>query len=160
MVEVVLRDGVPVRTGDQFGLGRVTDRWESAIRAFEEQDRREPPPTGTNVFVGSSSIRLWKLADSFPDHAFVNRGFGGSHLADSVRHADRIVTPYKPRVVVVYAGDNDLAAGKSPETVRDDYRQFVDRVRTKLPDATIVYISIKPAHCAGSWRTRPARPTG
>ena len=122
-----------------------TDRWEPAIRKFEEQDRQSPPPPGGNVFVGSSSIVRWKLADSFPDYACVNRGFGGSQLADSVRYAERIVTPYKPRVVVLYAGDNDLAAGKSPEAVRDDYKQFVAKVRPKLPDAKIVFVAIKPS---------------
>src|SRR5438094_7398035 len=121
------------------------DRWESAIRAVEEQDRMAPPPPGGNVFVGSSSIRFWKLADSFPDLACVNRGFGGSEMADSARYADRIVTPYKPRVVVLYAGDNDLALGKSPEAVRDDYKQFVAKVRAKLPDVKIVCIAVKPS---------------
>ncbi len=121
------------------------DRWEPAIRKFEEQDQKAPPPPGANVFVGSSSIVFWKLADSFPDRTCVNRGFGGSQLADTVRYADRIVTPYKPRVVVLYAGDNDLAAGKSPEAVRDDYKQFVAKVRAKLPDAKVVYIAIKPS---------------
>jgi lysophospholipase L1-like esterase len=122
-----------------------TDRWESAIRAFEEKDRAAPPAPGGNVFVGSSSIRLWKLDESFPGAACINRGFGGSEMADSARFVERIVTPHKPRVVVVYAGDNDLAAGKTPEKVRDDYKQFVSKVRPKLPDAKIVCIGVKPS---------------
>src|SRR5262249_11601340 len=121
------------------------DRWEPAIRKFEEQDQKAPPSQGANVFVGSSSIVLWKLADSFPDRVCVNRGFGGSQLTHSVRYADRIVTPSKPRVVVLYAGDNDLAAGKSPETIRDDYKQFAAKVRAKLPETKIVFIAIKPS---------------
>jgi lysophospholipase L1-like esterase len=75
----------------------------------------------------------------------LNRGFGGSHLADSAHYADRIVTPYRPRAVVVYAGDNDLAAGKTPEQVRDAYREFVTKVRAKLPTVPIIYIGIKPS---------------
>jgi lysophospholipase L1-like esterase len=122
-----------------------SDRWEPAIRKFEAQDSRAPPPAEANVFVGSSSIVFWKLADSFPGYACVNRGFGGSQLADSARYADRIVTPYRPRVVVLYAGDNDLAAGKAPEAVRDDYTQFAAKVRAKLPEAKIVFVSIKPS---------------
>ena len=98
------------------------DRWEADIRKFEEADRQSPPAPGQVVFVGSSSIRRWKLAESFPDIPAINRGFGGSQLSDAARYAERIVTPYKPWVVVLYAGDNDLAADKKPEAVRDDYK--------------------------------------
>jgi lysophospholipase L1-like esterase len=121
------------------------DRWEPAIRAFEAQDRKHPSIPGGIVFVGSSSIRLWKLAESFPGVEALNRGFGGSQLADSVRYADRIVIPYKPRLVVLYAGDNDLAAGKSPEQVSDDSHQFVAKVHAALPKTRILYIGIKPS---------------
>jgi lysophospholipase L1-like esterase len=121
------------------------DRWEPAIRKFEEADRQSPPAPGQVVFVGSSSIVGWKLAESFPDIPAINRGFGGSQLADSAHYADRIVSPYKPRVVVLYAGDNDLAAGKKPEAVRDDYKKFVAAVRGRLPDVKIVFIAIKPS---------------
>jgi lysophospholipase L1-like esterase len=75
----------------------------------------------------------------------LNRGFGGSQLADSVRYVERIVTPYQPRVVVLYAGDNDLASGKSPEQVLADYRQFVAKVHAALPKTRIVYIAVKPS---------------
>src|SRR5262245_40086326 len=121
------------------------DRWEADIRKFEEADRKSPPAPGQVVFVGSSSIRQWKLKESFPDLQAINRGFGGSQLSDAARYAERIVTPYKPRVVVLYAGDNDLAAGKKPEGVRDDYKKFVAAVRGQLPDVKIVFIAIKPS---------------
>jgi lysophospholipase L1-like esterase len=121
------------------------DKWEATIKKFEEADAKAQPAPGGIVFVGSSSIRLWRLSEGFPDLPVINRGFGGSQLADSVRYADRIVTPYRPRVVVLYAGDNDIAAGKSPETIRDDYRNFVAAVRAKLPCTKIVFISIKPS---------------
>lgn len=121
------------------------DRWEADIRKFEEADRQSPPAPGQVVFVGSSSIRMWKLKESFPDTPTINRGFGGSQLGDSAHYAERIVTAYKPRVVVLYAGDNDLAAGKAPTAVRDDYKKFVATVRAKLPDVKIVFIAIKPS---------------
>jgi lysophospholipase L1-like esterase len=121
------------------------NKWEPEIKKFEAADRDHPPPANAVVFIGSSSIRLWKLADSFPGMEALNRGFGGSHLADSAHYADRIVTPYRPRAVVVYAGDNDLAAGKTPEQVRDAYREFVTKVRAKLPTVPIIYIGIKPS---------------
>jgi lysophospholipase L1-like esterase len=119
--------------------------WESAIQAFERQDRDRPPPKNAIVFVGSSSIRLWDLAKSFPGKEVINRGFGGSQLADSVRYAPRIVVKYEPRRVVLYAGDNDLGAGKSPERVHADFRAFVEAVHRDLPKARIAFISIKPS---------------
>ncbi len=125
---------------------RQAPRFESEIRAFEAADRAKMPEPGMILFTGSSSIRLWKtLAEDFPGHRVLNRGFGGSHVADSARLADRIVTPYKPRAVVFFAGTNDLADGKSPETVAMDYRSFVELVRAKLPAVPIAYISISPA---------------
>jgi lysophospholipase L1-like esterase len=123
----------------------AADRWEPAIRAFEAQDRKSAPAKGGIVFVGSSSIRLWAVEKSFAGMTVLNRGFGGSQMADSVRYAERIVTAYRPRVVVLYVGDNDLAAGKSPEQVSADYRQFVAKVHGALAKARIVYIAVKPS---------------
>jgi lysophospholipase L1-like esterase len=122
------------------------DKWEQEIAAFEASDRTNPPPANAILFVGSSSIRLWKtLARDFPDLPVINRGFGGSEVADSVRLASRIVFPYRPRQVVVYAGDNDLANGKTPEQVFADFKDFVKKVREVLPRARISYIAIKPS---------------
>ncbi len=120
-------------------------RWEPQIRAFEQQDRADPPAPGGVLFVGSSSIVRWPLGQSFPELPVVKRGFGGSQVADSLYFAERIILPYKPRVVVVYAGDNDIAAGKTPEQVRADYRALTKKVLDALPRTRIVYISIKPS---------------
>ena len=121
------------------------NQWEKDIRAFEAKDRQAPPPQGEIVFVGSSSVRGWDLAKCFPNLKAINRGFGGSQLADSVRFADRIVTPCKPRIVVLYAGDNDIASGRTPERVLADFKAFVKKVRRVQPKARIVFISIKPS---------------
>lgn len=127
------------------------NRWEAEIRKFEESDRQAPPARGGVLFVGSSSIRLWhSLAEDFPGVKVINRGFGGSEIADSTFYVDRIVTPYRPRMVVLYAGDNDLANGKTPRQVFEDYKEFVGRVRRKLPDARIAFISIKPSPARAS----------
>ncbi|HVX59394.1 MAG TPA: SGNH/GDSL hydrolase family protein [Pirellulales bacterium] len=122
-----------------------TNRWEKEIQAFEAQDRKQAPPEDAALFVGSSSIRIWKLDESFPGVATINRGFGGSQLADSVHFAPRIVIPYRPKLIVLYAGDNDIAAGKSPEQVFGDFKQFVQVVRKSLPETRIAYLSIKPS---------------
>ncbi len=120
-------------------------RWEKAIEAFEQKDRQRPPPKNAIVFVGSSSIRFWDLKKSFPDLEVINRGFGGSELADSAFYASRIVVKYQPRIVVLYAGDNDIGAGKTPARVFADFKDFVKAVHTPLPQTKIVYLSIKPS---------------
>jgi lysophospholipase L1-like esterase len=124
---------------------QAPDRWEAAIAAFEAADRVAPPPKGQIVFVGSSSILRWDTAAWFPELTIINRGFGGSELADSVRYADRVVIPYEPRLIVVYAGDNDIAVGRLSEQVVVEAERFVSRVRAKLPEARIVFIGLKPS---------------
>ena len=105
-------------------------RWERTIRAFEAADRQSPPRSGAVLFVGSSSIRLWKtLPQDLPQYRVINRGFGGSQIADCTYFADRIVIPYKPSAIILHAGSNDLVAGKSPERVCADFKAFVQKVR-------------------------------
>jgi lysophospholipase L1-like esterase len=120
-------------------------KWEKEIAAFEKQDQEKAPPPGGVVFVGSSTIRLWKLDKSFPELHALNRGFGGSQLADSVHFAPRIVLKYQPRVVVLYAGDNDLAARKTPEQVFADFQTFATLIHQELPKTKLIYLSIKPS---------------
>jgi lysophospholipase L1-like esterase len=121
-------------------------RFEAEIRAFEAADRASPPPLGVVVFVGSSSIKNWTdVAADFPSVPVLNRGFGGSTLADVVYYADRIVLRYQPRLVVLYAGDNDLAEGRTPERVVGDYRAFVARLKSAWPRARVAFVSIKPS---------------
>jgi lysophospholipase L1-like esterase len=120
-------------------------RWEKAIAAFEASDRTNPPPKGCIVFVGSSSIKRWtSLAADFPGLPVINRGFGGSQLADSVNFADRIITPYHPREVVIYAGGNDINAGKDPEVVFGDFVALVNKIQAGAPKARICFISSAP----------------
>ncbi len=117
--------------------------WEKEIKAFEKADRTQLPPTGAVLFVGSSTIRMWKTLDKdFPDQKVINRGFGGCQIADCVFYVDRIVAPYAPRLVILRAGGNDINAGKSPEQVFDDFKAFVIAVRAKLPKVRIAYMTI------------------
>lgn len=120
--------------------------FESDIRAFEDADRVSRPKPGGVLFVGSSSIRLWPdLKASFPGINVIQRGFGGSQLDEVVNYTPRIVLPYKPSLIVLYAGDNDLAAGRTPEQILADYKAFVTIVRDWLPETRIAFISIKPS---------------
>jgi lysophospholipase L1-like esterase len=121
------------------------DRWESAIACFEDLDKQKPPPKDGILFVGSSSIVGWDVAKSFPGLPVINRGFGGSQIADSVHYAERLVLPHRPKIVVFYAGDNDIASGKTPQKVLADYQAFVKKVHDALPKTRIVYVGIKPS---------------
>ncbi len=121
-------------------------QWEQDMRQFEAADAQSPPPRGAVLFIGSSSIRMWDtLAQDFPGVPVINRGFGGSELRDSTWYADRIIVPYAPRQIVLYAGDNDLSAGRTPQQLHEDFRAFVQRVRRDLPRTRIAYISTKPS---------------
>ena len=121
-------------------------QYEAEIREFEAADRRDPPAPGGVLFVGSSSIRKWEsLAQDCPVAPPLNRGFGGAQLGDVLHYANRIVVPYRPRLIVLYAGDNDLAAGRTPRQVYADYRAFVALVRRRLPKTRVVFVAVKPS---------------
>jgi len=121
-------------------------KWEKAIAAFEQTDATNPPPKGALLFIGSSTIRMWKtLQQDFPKHAVINRGFGGSQIADATQFAPRIVIPYAPKAIYLRSGGNDLWAGKSVDQVFADFQSFVAAVHAKLPETDIVYIALCPS---------------
>ena len=122
-----------------------SSKWKKSIEQFEAEDKKNAPPENAILFVGSSSIRMWDLKTSFPELVTINRGFGGSQLADSVQFIDRIVLNYKPKAIVMYAGDNDIFADKSPERVFADFAEFVAILQKKLPDTPLHYVAIKPS---------------
>lgn len=121
-------------------------RWEKTIRKFEQQDKNNPPEAGMVLFVGSSSIAMWKdLADYFPDHRVLNRGFGGSNFTDLIHYADRVIFPYKPSMIFVYEGDNDIAQGDTPETILANAKKLRGMIRNALGNTPVVFISPKPS---------------
>jgi hypothetical protein len=120
--------------------------WAKDIDRLTAADIAHPQVRDGIVFVGSSSILRWEtLAADFPGLPVIRRGFGGSELADSVFFADRIVIPYHPRLVVLYAGENDIAAGKTAETVAGDFDAFCAKVLPALPEVRIIFVSLKPS---------------
>jgi lysophospholipase L1-like esterase len=120
-------------------------RWEKEVAAIEKRLKGDPPKPGAVFFAGSSSTRLWDLKKSFPGEPSVNVGFGGSAVADSAHFAPRLVTPHKPRAVVLYAGDNDVASGRTPEQVLADFRAFCSAVWKDVPGCRVLFVSIKPS---------------
>ena len=117
--------------------------WEQHIRRFEDAERQSPTPAGAVLFLGSSNIALWRnLAEDFPGHTVVNRGFGGCHLADIAFFAERLVGPVHPATIVVSAGANDIHSGRTPEQVRDSFVVLATTARSLLPDVRIIYLGI------------------
>ena len=129
----------------QINRPRVIN-WESQIAAFEAMDERNAPPENSILFVGSSSIRRWEgIQKDFPSHPVIRRGIGGAHIDDVTVFAERIVLPYEPKMVLLYAGDNDLAFHRDPALVLEDFKEFVREIRKELPRTRIGFISIKPS---------------
>jgi len=117
------------------------ERWEPNVQKFEEADRQNRPPDGSFVFVGASSIVRWTtLAQDFPGLPVLNRGYGGSVYEDITPYV-----PYKPRKIVIYSGDNDLARGKSPDEVMADFKELLQVIHAKVPQAQVGVISVKPS---------------
>jgi len=132
------------------------NRFEKEIAVYEEADKQNPPPKGAILFTGASSIRLWKtLAQDFSGLTVINRGFGGSQLADSIYFADRISIHYAPKTIVIQAGGNDINAGKSPEQVLADFKTYVEKVRASLPDVKIIFLNLGPS--PKRWEQREAQ---
>ena len=120
-------------------------RWEAEVAKIETRLKEAPPAPGGVVFAGSSSIRLWDLKKSFPDLPLVNCGFGGSIIADSTWFAPRLLLPWKPRLIVLYAGDNDSSEGHTATRIADNFKAFAATIQKDLPDCRVLFIPIKPS---------------
>lgn len=132
-------------------------RFADDIRAFEKQDQEQHPPEGGTVFVGSSTFTLWgkDLEKTFAKYKAINRGFGGSTLPDVNNYVDRIVTKYKPKRVVLYAGTNDIAELKhSGEQVCEDMKTFVGKARARQPQLDIYFVSMSMAPSRVQWEAQ------
>ncbi len=121
------------------------ERFSKEIDSFIKWDKKNSSPENAILFVGSSSIKLWNTAISFPNLIVINRGFGGSQISDVNHFYEQIVKKYNPSKIIFYAGDNDIAAGKSADQVLEDYQIFVAKVEQDLPKTKIFYLPIKPS---------------
>ena len=121
-------------------------RFSPEIARFADLDRTTPPKPCSFLFTGSSSVRFWKtLEPDMAPHAVVNRGFGGSQIADVTLYFDQVVTPYRPRAIFFYAGENDLNAGKTPSDVVADFQAFLDRKDKTLGATKVYFMALKPS---------------
>jgi lysophospholipase L1-like esterase len=120
-------------------------RWESEVRAIEKRLDTNQPKKGGWIFAGSSSIRLWDVAKSFPDWPISNVGFGGSEIQDCTYFAHRLITRLEPSKIVFYAGDNDIASGRTAIQVAEEFHVFSKTIHDRLPECQILFIAIKPS---------------
>ena len=118
------------------------------IQQFKKDDSTSVPPNDAILFVGSSTFRKWTdIQAAFRDYKIINHGFGGSTLPDVIRYAYDIIVPYKPKQVVIYCGDNDLASADSISTltVANRFKALFFTIRAELPNINITYVSKKPS---------------
>jgi lysophospholipase L1-like esterase len=132
----------------QFLFGQAKDEpFGKEIRKFEEIDSANAPILRGQIMVyGSSTVRFWKTSER--DFArgglkVVNRGFGGSQMPDALRYFERIVVPHAPKWLFLYEGDNDLATGRTVDSVFTDYKTFIAKTDSALPKTHLVIFSAK-----------------
>jgi len=145
------------KTGEQpcdLVLKWQESRWTKTIQDFEAEDKTIPPMTGGLLFTGSSTARMWDLKKFFPDRSTLNRGFGGSQYWDLICFADVIIGKHRPDCIIVYSGDNDISAGKSPEWTAVDCITAVERLCRAAPQSRIIVLGTKPS--SSRWQLYPA----
>jgi len=101
------------------------------------------------LFAGSSSIRKWENIDRyFPEYNVIKNGFGGSQFSDLIFFYDDLIagfSKYGPDVLLIYEGDNDIAAGKKPSHIVKDAKHLLLMIRNDFPGIPVVFISAKPS---------------
>jgi len=131
-------------------------RFEKKVLEYEAADRATPPPRGAILFAGDSQFYRWKtIHEDLPGYTLINRGIDSFQFRDLLNYADRLVTPYVPRLIVLHVGGNDVHNGRTPAQVLEDFKTFIARVRAKVPDVPIVFSSITPG--PGRWDEAPQR---
>lgn len=140
-------DSMPVISTLRDTMNNRITRFEKEILAYERQDDTLPYPKDAILFVGSSSIRIWKslVADMSPIPV-VNRGFGGATMIELSHYSERIIYKYNPKAIVIYCGENDLAVDFSRvEDVLNEFKTLNEKRKLFLPNAKVFFISIKPS---------------
>jgi hypothetical protein len=131
-------------------------KFEKQVLDYGAADRANPPPRGAILFAGDSQFFRWKtIHEDLPGYTVINRGVDSFQVRDLIHYVDRIVIPYRPRLIVLHVGGNDVHNGRTPAQVLEDFRTFVERVHAKLPGVPIAYSSITPG--PGRWDEAPRR---
>lgn len=146
VITLLIAAGIAENSSSQDVKYPDPERYSRVIQRFEDWDSKNSYPQNSVLFVGSSSVRRWPTANAFgQEFPVLNRGFGGSYMADSVYHANALILQYKPAVVVVYAGDNDVWNGIPAELIYQDFVQLAQAIHTTLPRTEVVCLAVKPS---------------
>lgn len=133
-------------TAQQNATAAQKIRFAAEIEAFLKADQEKPPPQEAILFIGSSIFRRWeKLTEQMAPLPVFNRAFGGSQTHEILAYMDKIVMPYKPKMIVYYCGSNDINADITPQGIAGNFKEFVARVHAQLPKTKIYYVAINRA---------------
>jgi lysophospholipase L1-like esterase len=147
---------IPRVVAAQTASGAGGNRFEANVQAYEAADRATPPPAHAILLAGDSQFYRWKtLAEDLPGYTIINRGIDSFQTSDLVYFTERIVLPYKPRLIVLHVGGNDVNNGKGPEQILSDFKAFVGKVRAVMPDVPIAFSGITPG--PGRWNQAAVR---
>lgn len=129
-----------------FSQNDPQTRWDKSIAQYEHKDSVSKPEPGGILMLGSSSFTIWQdVGDYFPGRNMVNRGFGGSQMSDVLYFKERLILPYQPKQIILYEGENDIAAGEKPDSIFAELMQLVKWTRGQLPGIQISIVSMKPS---------------
>lgn len=129
-----------------LGWSQTENPFESEIVMFEREDSIYGYKSDFILFTGSSSIRLWKnLEEDMKGLNVLNRGFGGAKLTDLNDYWDRILAQHKPKMVVLYCGENDIWDGYAVDDAFRHFKNFQKRYRARLKGVPLIYIAMKPS---------------
>lgn len=127
-----------------FDKRRIT-RFSTEIAAFRREDSVFGYEQKSILFVGSSSIRKWKqISADFSGLKILQRGFGGSTYPELIYYYNDLILKYKPRIIVIYEGDNDQYF-MTPEEIAYYACYLVKKIRSTLPITKILLMSVKPS---------------
>jgi hypothetical protein len=129
----------------------LAERFEAQVSAYEAEDKATPPPKNPILFVGDSQFFRWKtIREDLPGYTLINRGIDSFQLTDLIRYSDRLVTPYRPRLIVMHVGGNDVHHGhQSADQILVAFQSFVRKVRAVYPNVPIIFSSLTPG--PGRW---------
>jgi lysophospholipase L1-like esterase len=148
--------GSALRVTAQSAPAPDPTRFEKNVAAYEAGDKASPPPQGAILLAGDSQFYRWKtLAEDLPEYTIVNRGIDSFQSPDLLYYSDRLVLPYRPRLIILHIGGNDIHTGRTPEAVLTDFKSFVQKVRAAQPGVPIAFTSITPS--PGRWPEAAAR---
>ena len=138
------------RAQSNISIAITGNRFEKNVQAYEAADCTNPPPQKAILLLGDSQFFRWKtVAEDLPKFTMLNRGIDSFQTSDLVYFADRLVMPYRPRMIILHVGGNDVHNGRSPQAVLTDFKSFVVKVRTRLPGIPIAFSSLTPG--PGRW---------